>query len=251
MRARPPAFGCCNPVWWTRATLQENQPTLPANSTTSPVAPELLNLWLMTNTDVYPLWQSNNFQPAAKAEAVPVSDHSLARAAAQGDMKAFEELYKRHNRRVYSLCLRMTKNVSEAEDLAQEAFIQIFRKIGTFRGDSAFTTWLHRLTVNQVLMHFRKRSVKLEHTTEEGETPVQIVRGTENPNKMPVLDRISLDHAIGKLPPGYRSVFVLHDIEGHDHEEISKLLGVAVGTSKSQLHKARMKLRGLLRKTVQ
>jgi RNA polymerase sigma-70 factor (ECF subfamily) len=96
-------------------------------------------------------------------------------------------------------------------------------------------------------MHFRKRSVKVERTTEEGETPVQIVRGTENPNKMPVLDRISLDHALKQLPPGYRSVFVLHDIEGHEHEEIAKMLGVAVGTSKSQLHKARMKLRRLLK----
>ena len=140
----------------------------------------------------------------------------------------------------------MTQNVAEAEDLAQEAFIQLFRKIGSFRGDSAFTTWLHRLVVNQVLMHFRKRSVKLERTTEEGETPEQVVRGTENPNKMRVLDRISLDHALKQLPPGYRSVFVLHDIEGHEHEEIAKILGVAVGTSKSQLHKARMKLRRLL-----
>ncbi len=202
----------------------------------------------MTNTETYPLWPSQNLQPALKAEPVALPDQTLARAAAQGDMKSFEELYRRHNRRVYSLCLRMTKNVTEAEDLTQEAFIQIFRKIGSFRGDSAFTTWLHRLTVNQVLMHFRKRSVKLEHTTEEGETPVQVVRGTEDPNRMPVLDRISLDRAIGQLPPGYRSVFMLHDVEGHDHEEIAKMLGIAVGTSKSQLHKARMKLRGILRK---
>ena len=96
-------------------------------------------------------------------------------------------------------------------------------------------------------MHFRKKSVKLERTTEEGETPVQIVHGSENPNKMPVLDRISLDRAIAKLPPGYRSVFVLHDVEGHEHEDIARMLGVAVGTSKSQLHKARMKLRRLLK----
>jgi RNA polymerase sigma-70 factor (ECF subfamily) len=141
----------------------------------------------------------------------------------------------------------MTQNAAEAEDLAQEAFIQLFRKIGSFRGESAFTTWLHRLTVNQVLMHFRKRSVKLERTTEEGETPVQIVRGTEDPNNMPVLDRIALDNALTQLPPGYRSVFVLHDVEGHEHEEIARMLGVAVGTSKSQLHKARMKLRRILR----
>ncbi len=199
----------------------------------------------MTNTEFYPLWQSTTREP--ETAIVPLSDHALASAAGGGDMAAFEELYKRHNRRVYSVCLRMTHNVPEAEDLTQEAFIQLFRKIGSFRGDSAFTTWLHRLTVNQVLMHFRKKSVKLERTTEEGETPVQIVHGSENPNKMPVLDRISLDRAVAKLPPGYRSVFLLHDVEGHEHEDIARMLGVAVGTSKSQLHKARMKLRRLLK----
>src|ERR1700752_3709732 len=102
----------------------------------------------------------------------------------------------------------MTGNVSEAEDLAQEVFIQLFRKIGSFRGDSAFSTWLHRLTVNQVLMHFRKRSVKLERTTDEGETPDQIVHGTQNPNAMPVVDRIALDKAIAQLPKGYREIFI-------------------------------------------
>lgn len=201
----------------------------------------------MVNTQILPMWPTNKDVERLSADTKPTSDHALARAAGLGDMKSFEELYERHNRRVYSLCLRMTQNVAEAEDLAQEAFIQLFRKIGSFRGDSAFTTWLHRLTVNQVLMHFRKRSVKLERTTEEGETPVQIVRGTENPNAMPVLDRIALDRALSQLPPGYRTVFVLHDIEGHEHEEIAKILGVAVGTSKSQLHKARMKLRRLLK----
>jgi RNA polymerase sigma-70 factor, ECF subfamily len=184
---------------------------------------------------------------AAETETNNTSDYGLAQQAATGDMSAFELLYQRHNRRVYSLCLRMTSNVSEAEDLAQEVFIQLFRKVGSFRGDSAFTTWLHRLTVNQVLMHFRKRSVKLEQTTDEGDTPVQVVRGTENPNSMPVVDRIAIDKAITQLPPGYRTVFILHDIEGHEHEEIARMLGCSVGTSKSQLHKARMKLRVLLR----
>ena len=199
----------------------------------------------MTNTEFYPLWQSKVQE--AEVPAKQLSDHTLASASAKGDITAFEELYQRHNRRVYSVCLRMTHNVSEAEDLTQETFIQLFRKIGSFRGDSAFTTWLHRLTVNQVLMHFRKRSVKLERTTEEGNTPEQMVIGSENPDRMPVVDRISLDRAVNKLPPGYRTVFILHDVEGHDHEEVAKILGVAVGTSKSQLHKARMKLRGLLR----
>jgi RNA polymerase sigma-70 factor (ECF subfamily) len=182
-----------------------------------------------------------------ETQAPQDSDYELAQQAARGDMRAFEQLYERHNRRVYSLCLRMTGNTSEAEDLMQEVFIQLFRKIGSFRGESAFTTWLHRLTVNQVLMHFRKRGVRLEQTTEDGETPVQIVMGTENPNAMPIVDRIALDKAIEQLPPGYRTVFVLHDIEGHEHEEIARMLGCSVGTSKSQLHKARMRLRELLR----
>jgi RNA polymerase sigma-70 factor, ECF subfamily len=184
---------------------------------------------------------------ASETEKPPATDYALAQAAATGDMPAFEALYERHHRRVYSLCLRMTGNTAEAEDLAQEAFIQLYRKIGSFRGESAFTTWLHRLTVNQVLMHFRKKGVRLEQTTEDGDVPAQVVRGTENPASMPVVDRIALDRAISQLPPGYRAVFVLHDVEGHEHEEIARLLGCSVGTSKSQLHKARMKLRNLLR----
>jgi len=171
----------------------------------------------------------------------------LAQKSAAGDMDAFEELYRRHFRRVYALCLRMMGNPTEAEDLTQEVFTNLYKKIGSFRGDSAFTTWLHRMTVNQVLMHFRKRSTRSERMTEEGETPVQIVLGTENPNRMPIIDRIALEKAIAELPPGYRTVFVLHDVEGHEHEEIASMLGIAAGTSKSQLHKARLKLRNLLK----
>ena len=185
-----------------------------------------------------------------QAGAAPSSDYALAQRADSGDMAAFEEIYTRHSRRVFSLCLRMTGNTGEAEDLAQEVFIQLYRKIGSFRGESAFTTWLHRLTVNQVLMHFRKRGVKMEQTTDDGDVPVQIVKGTENPNRMPVVDHIALDRAVAQLPPGYRTVFVLHDVQGHEHEEIARLLGCSVGTSKSQLHKARMKLRGLLRQQI-
>ncbi len=183
----------------------------------------------------------------AEIENMPPTDFELAQKSAAGDMDAFEELYRRHFRRVYALCLRMMGNPTEAEDLTQEVFTNLYKKIGSFRGDSAFTTWLHRMTVNQVLMHFRKRSTRSERTTEEGETPVQIVLGTENPNRMPIIDRIALEKAIAELPPGYRTVFVLHDVEGHEHEEIASILGIAAGTSKSQLHKARLKLRNLLK----
>ncbi|MCA1628286.1 MAG: RNA polymerase sigma factor [Acidobacteria bacterium] len=175
------------------------------------------------------------------------TDYELAQRSAAGDMEAFEELYRRHFRRVYALCLRMLGNPTEAEDLMQETFVQLYNKIGSFRGDSQFTTWLHRMTVNQVLMHFRRKKSRPEFTTTEGETPVQIVRGTENPNAMPVVDRIVLENSISQLPPGYRSVFVLHDVEGYDHGEIAGMLGISVGTSKSQLHKARLKMRNLIR----
>jgi RNA polymerase sigma-70 factor (ECF subfamily) len=175
------------------------------------------------------------------------TDFELAQKSAAGDTAAFEEIYHRHFRRVYALCLRMMGNPTEAEDMTQEVFLQLFNKIGMFRGDSAFTTWLHRMTVNQVLMHFRKRSTRSERTTEEGETPVQIVQGTANPNKMPVVDRIALERALQQLPTGYRTVFVLHDIEGYEHYEVADMLGIAEGTSKSQLHKARLKLRQLIK----
>ena len=178
----------------------------------------------------------------------PASDLELARAVAAGDSVAFEKLYEHHHRRVYSLCLRMLGNSTHAEDLTQEVFLQVYKKIGSFRGDSSFTTWLHRLTVNQVLMHFRRRGVKLEHTSEEGdftnvvETPLQSTR------RISMVDRLALEKAISQLPPGYRTVFVLHDVEGYEHNEISGLLEVSIGTSKSQLHKARMRLRELLTK---
>lgn len=175
------------------------------------------------------------------------SDFELAQKSAAGDADAFEQIYRRHFRRVFALCMRMLGDPTRAEDMTQEVFVQLFNKIGSFRGESAFTTWLHRMTVNLVLMYFRKASTRSELLTDEGETPIQIVRGTENPETMPVVDRIALERAVQQLPPGYRSVFVLHDVEGYEHEEISKMMGISAGTSKSQLHKARLKLRHLLR----
>ncbi len=176
------------------------------------------------------------------------SDVELARAAAAGDPVAFEKLYEQHSRRVYSLCLRMVGNPAQAEDLTQEVFLQVFRKIGSFRGDSAFTTWLHRLTINQVLMHFRKRGVKLEHTSEEGDFTDVVNTPLQSTRRISMIDRLALEKAISQLPPGYRTVFTLHDIEGYEHVEISDMLDISIGTSKSQLHKARMRLRELLSK---
>jgi len=172
--------------------------------------------------------------------------------AKQGDAEAFQALYDRHKRRVYSLCLRMTANTAEAEDLAQEAFLQLFRKIGTFRGESAFSTWLHRLSVNVVLMHLRKKSlpvVSLEETTQGGneeDTPKKDF-GADDVALAGSIDRLQLQRAVDSLPPGYRTIFVLHDVEGYEHNEIAGIVGCSIGNSKSQLHKARMKLRDLLR----
>jgi RNA polymerase sigma-70 factor (ECF subfamily) len=189
--------------------------------------------------------------PLAEAET-PLSgessDFDLCKLAATGNLPAFELLYQRYHRRTYALCLRMTNSQTEAEDLTQEVFIQLFRKVGSFRGDSAFSTWQHRLTVNQVLMHFRRRSVKNEKVSEDGEMPEQTVAGSANPNRMQVVDRIALKNAIALLPNGYKSVFMLHDVQGYEHEEVARRLGISIGTSKSQLHKARLKLRALLMK---
>jgi RNA polymerase sigma-70 factor (ECF subfamily) len=174
------------------------------------------------------------------------AEYELAQRAAKGDMEAFALIYQTYYRRVYGLTFRMTRNVVEAEDLTQDVFVHLYKKIGSFRGESAFATWLHRFTFNRVLMHFRKSSVKRERTTEDGETPLQVSPGTDNPHQMAIYDRMLLDQAITQLPHGYRITFVLHDVEGYEHAEIARMLGCSVGTTKSQLHKARMKLRKLL-----
>src|SRR5215467_603805 len=140
----------------------------------------------------------------------------------------------------------MTGDPAEAEDLAQEAFLQLFRKIATFRGESAFSTWLHRLVVNAVLMHLRKKGlqqVPLEDTDNSQEDAVKREYGDDDRRLLGAVDRLALARAIEQLPPGYRSVFVLHDVEGYEHNEIAQIMDCSVGNSKSQLHKARMKLR--------
>ena len=187
---------------------------------------------------------------ARKRQGDRLSEAEAIERAKQGDAEAFETLYNLHKRRVYSLCLRMTANAAEAEDLTQEAFMQLFRKIATFRGESAFSTWLHRMAVNVVLMQLRKKGlpvVPLEDDIEtEEETPKKDF-GTQDLALEGSIDRLRLQNAIGKLPPGYRTIFVLHDVEGYEHNEIAAIVGCSIGNSKSQLHKARMKLRDLLK----
>jgi len=180
---------------------------------------------------------------------VLVDDPDKNEGMRRGDLPSFEELFKLHHGRVYALCLRMTRNPEEAEDLTQEVFVLVFRKLDTFRGDSSFTTWLHRMTVNCILMHFRKNHSRKEQLTADGELPEHVISARDMLTRIPVLDRLALDEAIAKLPAGYRAVFILHDVEGLEHLEIANILGCAVGTSKSQLHKARMKLRQLLRQS--
>jgi len=179
-----------------------------------------------------------------------LSEAEAIERAKQGDAEAFEVLYNLHKRRVYSLCLRMVANTAEAEDLAQEAFLQLFRKIGTFRGESAFSTWLHRLSVNVVLMHLRKKGlhvVPLDDTTEGEEDTQKRDYGADDLQLSGSIDRLQLQRAVDRLPPGYRTVFVLHDVEGFEHNEIAGMVGCSIGNSKSQLHKARMKLRDILK----
>lgn len=187
---------------------------------------------------------------ASKKSGEKLSEAEAIERAKQGDATAFEVLYNLHKRRVYSLCLRMTTNTAEAEDLTQEAFLQLFRKIGTFRGESAFSTWLHRMAVNVVLMQLRKKGLQVvpldDESEGEEETPKRDY-GAQDNVLAGSLDRLQLKNAIDRLPPGYRSIFVLHDVEGFEHNEIAQMVGCSIGNSKSQLHKARMKLRELLK----
>ena len=189
------------------------------------------------------------------AEPVAWTEAEAIRRAQSGDAAAFEFLYRLHSRRVYALCLRMVGNPADAEDLMQEAFLQLFRKVGTFRGESAFSTWLHRMTVNVVLMRLRKKSLptdSLEETLEpdaENSGPKRDV-GAPDLRLSGAIDRVNLERSIEQLPPGYRTVFVLHDVQGYEHNEIADIMGCSVGNSKSQLHKARTRLRELLQEQI-
>lgn len=176
----------------------------------------------------------------------------LVASAQKGEEWAFEALFAQHKQRVYSLCVRMIGNTADAEELTQEAFLQVFRKLHTFRGDSAFTTWLHRVSVNTVLMRRRKKTVNVTPLDDAGgedfdEAPKEY--GARDLALAGAIDRLNLTRAIAQLPFGYRRAFLLHDVQGYEHNEIAELLGCSIGNSKSQLHKARMRLRKLLKET--
>ena len=187
---------------------------------------------------------------AKKITASGLSEAEAIERAKGGDAESFEALYGLHKRRVYSLCLRMTGNTAEAEDLTQEAFLQLYRKIATFRGESAFSTWLHRLAVNVVLMHLRKKGlpeVSLDEALEpqHDDGPKKDI-GARDIVLAGSIDPVNLERAIESLPPGYRIIFVLHDVEGYTHAEIGRLLGRTASFSKSQLARAHARLRELL-----
>ena len=174
------------------------------------------------------------------------SERQLISRAIKGEEAAFAELFETHKNHVYSLCLRMTGNVAEAEDLTQDAFIQVFRKLATFRGDSALSTWIYRVAVNTALMHFRKkalRQVSLDQRLSPDAPKEKVDLCQDDGRLRGTVDRITLIRAIGELPQGYRTIFLLHDVEGYGHQEIARLLKCSVGNSKSQLHKARLKIR--------
>ena len=184
---------------------------------------------------------------AFSAAETPAADSDVIKRAQKGDADAFAALFHAHKARIYSVCLRMTNNATEAEDLAQDAFLQVFRKIATFRGDSAFSTWLHRIAVNTVLMHFRKKAlnqVSLEEPYNDSDgAHIRREYGAKDNRLAGCVDRVALACAIKELPRGYRTIFLLHEVQGYDHQEIAEMLGCCAGNSKSQLHKARLRIR--------
>jgi RNA polymerase sigma-70 factor, ECF subfamily len=188
--------------------------------------------------------------------AANVGTFDLIKRAQRGDEEAFASLFHTHKMRIYSLCLRMTSNTAEAEDLAQESFLQVFRKLATFRAESAFSTWVYRIAVNTVLMHFRKKSpcrisLDEDYGNQRDSQPVRREYGMRDGRLETSVTRVALTRAISELPEGYRVIFILHEIDGYQHREIAKLLGCSVGTSKSQLHKAKSRIREFLTTTTQ
>src|SRR5215472_12652315 len=187
-----------------------------------------------------------------------LSELRIISLAQQGDSNAFEWLYNHYKRRIYFLCNRMVNDRDAAEDLTQETFMQVYRRLNTFRGDSAFGTWLHRIAVNIVLMSLRReRSRVSELSFEQGsdhsyeEAPFEKFMAVRDSRLSATLDRVTIERAMKCLPPGYAIVFLMHDVEGYQHNEIADVLDCSIGNTKSQLHKARMKLRRSIRGQLQ
>ena len=181
------------------------------------------------------------------------AEAELIATAMNGDSDAFGELYRRHSRRVFYLCHRMVNDTDLAEDLTQEAFVHAFRRLSTFRQESRFTTWMHRIAVNTVLMFIRKRNSSIRECPldpsfgSEEEVPFEgQTYGKTDDNLNMTTDRLSLLRAIEGLPPGYRLMLILHDIHGYEHQEIAEIFGCTTGNTKSQLHKARLRLRAVI-----
>ena len=191
-----------------------------------------------------------NIVPESAAKGRDDSQINLVKRAQAGDEQAFAMLFQQHKNRVYSVCLLMTKDVAEAEDLTQEAFLQVFRTVSSFRGDAAFSTWLYRVAVNTVLMKLRRRksppTVSLDEPVNSESPSLHRDFGKSDPELTGVVDRIALRRALQELPEGCRTIFALHEVEGYQHHEIAQLLDCSIGNSKSQLHKAKLKMRALL-----
>lgn len=182
----------------------------------------------------------------SKAADVRTADLELAARCQDGETGAFEELYRQHAGRLYNLVLRMTASAQEAEDLLQDVFLQAHRKLGSFRGESSLATWLYRLAMNQCLDYLRTRQVKMRRFIDSLDAETTAEPAARQPTVPLAISRMDLERAIAHLPEGCRAAFLLHDVEGFEHQEIAQILGVAVGTSKSQVHKARTRLREML-----
>jgi RNA polymerase sigma-70 factor, ECF subfamily len=195
--------------------------------------------------------QSTVSEPS-RPKMAGLSEGEAIRGAQRGEEGAFERIYQLHSRRVYALCLRMTENPAETEDLTQEVFLTVFQKIQTFRGESAFSSWLHRIAVNLVLMRLRKKSL-LESSLAKGSEPDGQRKELGGPDLRLAgsIDRVNLQRAIKQLTPSHRLVVELHDVQGYKHKEITQIMDWSIGNSKAQLHRARRRIRQLLQETLQ
>ena len=186
---------------------------------------------------------------AVRAGGTRQDELALVQRCREGDLAAFEEIYRTHAGRLFSVACRLLGNPTDAEDLVQEIFMAAHRKLDTFRGEAALGTWLYRLATNLCLDHLRSRSGRSSQLTDSIDDEQGLFDSSTSGLAEQTVSKMDLERALAKLPDGCRAAFVLHDIEGLEHREVADVLGIAEGTSKSQVHKARMKLRALLTRT--